>query len=282
VLFTLGLPRDLLLAALEPPSALRWIHSGSAGIRSLLHPELVASDVVLTNSAGIHAPPIAEAVIGMMLHFARGFDLAVRAQARREWDQEAFEQLPTAVRELGGATLGILGFGGIGREVAKRAVPLGMHVLAMRRRAVEGGPGDVELLRGDGALHQLLERSDFLVVSLPSTEETRGLLGRAELARLPRGAVLINVARGDVIDETALADALGSRHLRGAALDVFAKEPLAPSSLLWGLENILILPHVTATTPAFWRRQVDLIVENIGRYLKGRRLRNTVDKMAGY
>jgi phosphoglycerate dehydrogenase-like enzyme len=278
----LGLPRALLQAALEEPRRLRWIHSGSAGVRSLLHPELVESDVVLTNSAGVHAPPMAEAAIGMILHFARGFDVAVRAQARREWRKGPFEQDPRTVREVRGATLGILGLGGIGREVAWRATALGMQVLALRRRADAAAPEGVALLGGPDALDELLARSDYLLIAVPSTETTRGLIGRPQLARLPAGAVVINVARGDVIDEEALAESLRAGRLRGAALDVFAREPLPADSPLWSLDNVLLTPHVSATTPHFWRREVDLIVENIARYHRGDALRNVVDKRLGY
>jgi len=299
IIMALGLPRELLQAALTSPRALRWIHSGSAGVRSLLHPELVASDVVLTNSAGVHAPPIAEAVLGMVLHFGRGFDFAVRSQARREWGKQPFEYDRSAAREVSGTTLGILGYGGIGREVAWRARGLGMEVIALRRRqqpaadtpdtgvAVRTGTPDgpltprtdVELVPD---LDTLLARSDYLVIAVPSTAETRGLLGAAELARLRPGAVVINVARGDVADEPALIAALRSRHLRGAGLDVFAHEPLAPASELWSLDNVLITPHVSGTTSRFWRRELDLITDNIGRYLAGRPLRNEVDKVLGY
>jgi len=289
IIMALGLPRELLLAALTLPRSLRWIHSGSAGVRSLLHPELVASDVVLTNSAGVHAPPIAEAVLGMVLHFGRGLDLAVRSQARREWGKQPFEYDPAVVHEVQGATLGVLGYGGIGREVAWRARGLGMAVIARRRRpgtmagsaqgTAAGPPDDVELV---GDLPTLLERSDYLVITVPSTPETRGMLGAAELGRLRPGAVLINVARGDVVDERALIAALRSRHLRGAGLDVFAHEPLPPDSELWSLDNVLITPHVSGTTTRFWRREVDLIVDNVGRYRAGEPLRNEVDKNLGY
>lgn len=278
VVLALGLPRDMLAAALAPPRALRWVHSGSAGVRSLLHPELVASDIVLTNSAGVHAPPMAESVIGMMLHFARGFDYAVRAQARSEWGKPPFENDALVAREVAGATVGLLGFGGIGREVAWRARGLGMNVIAMRRRQSAAADG-VELV---SALDELLERSDYLVITVPSTEETRGLIGAAELAHMQKHAVLINVARGEVVDEAALAEALRTRRLRGAGLDVFTQEPLPAESPFWTLDNVLITPHVSATTPHFWQRELALIVDNIGRYLNGERLRNVVDKVAGY
>ena len=281
IIMALGLPRELLLAALQPPRALRWVHSGSAGVRSLLHPELVTGDVVLTNSAGVHAPPMAESVLAMVLHFGRGFDFAVRSQARREWGKQPFEYDPAAAREVQGATIGILGYGGVGSEVAWRARALAMHVLAVRRRTLPAAEG-VELLSGARALEELLERSDYLVISVPSTAETRGLLGAQQLARMRRGSVLINVARGEVVAEEALVQALRTGHLRGAGLDVFAHEPLPPESPLWSLENVLITPHVSGTTPHFWRREVDLIVANVGRYLAGEPLRNQVDKRLGY
>ncbi|CAN5415288.1 hypothetical protein BH24GEM3_BH24GEM3_14710 [soil metagenome] len=282
VYFGFGLPPELLRAAGDPPPGrLRWAHSAAAGVGGSLYPEMRSSEVVLTNSAGIHAAPMAETVIAMILHFARGLDLAVRAQAVRRWERSPFESAGTPVREIAGATLGIVGLGGIGREVASRAVALGMRVLASKRRPAPAPPG-VELLTGDDALPRLLEASDFLVITVPETSETRGLIGREELARLPRGATLINVARGRILDEEALIEALREGHLRGAALDVFACEPLPPDSPLWGLSNVLVTPHVSGTTHRFWERQTELIVENIRRYLAGEPLRNVVDKEAGY
>jgi phosphoglycerate dehydrogenase-like enzyme len=276
----LGLSRDLLSAGLENPGRLRWIHTGAAGVSSLLHPELIKRDIVLTNSAGIHAPPIAETVLGMMLHFARGLDHAVRAQQRAEWRPDAYESGESGIRELAGATVGIVGYGGIGREIARRARALDMHIAALRRTPA---PGDsAEVITGDDALGQLLANSDIVVLCVPATEQTRGMIGRDELARMQSGAVLINVARGSIVDEAALVDALRGRHLRGAGLDVFATEPLPSDSPLWSLPNVLITPHVSATSPQFWEREGDLILENVRRYLAGRELRNVVDTAAGY
>jgi phosphoglycerate dehydrogenase-like enzyme len=277
-----GMPPALFRAAAGGPDArLRWVHSGAAGVGGSLHAAMRESDVVLTNSAGIHAEPIADTVLAMVLHFARGLDFAVRAQAERRWDKAPFEGADSPVRELEEGTLGIVGLGGIGAAVARRAAALGMRVVASRRRAAEGPPG-VEVFAGAGALDAVLERSDYLVVAVPQTEETRGMIGARELARLPAGAVVVNVARGGVVAEEALVDALRSGRLRGAGLDVFAEEPLPDASALWGLANVLVTPHVSATSHRFWRRQADLIVDNVGRYLAGRPLRNTVDKRAGY
>jgi phosphoglycerate dehydrogenase-like enzyme len=276
----LGLPRDLLLAGLETPTRLRWIHTGAAGVASLLHAELVESDVVLTNSAGVHAPPIAETVIGMMLHFARGLDRAVRAQQEAEWCPGAWESSENGIRELGGATLGLVGYGGIGREIARRARALDMRVVALRRSTA---PDELaEVLTGADALGLLLERSDFVVLCLPATAQTRGMIGRRELERMRPGAVLINVARGSIIDEAALVDVLSAGRLRGAGLDVFAAEPLPPDSPLWRLPHVLITPHVSATSPRYWEREGELILTNVRRYLAGEDLLNVVDTAAGY
>ncbi len=277
-----GLPPALFEAATAAPEGrLRWAHSGAAGVGGALHPAMRDSGVVLTNSAGIHAEPMADTVLAYVLHFARGLDFAVRAQAERRWDKGPFDAADTPLRELEELTLGIVGLGGIGRAVARRAAALGMRVLATRRREGEGPPG-VEVLRGDGALHRLLERSDVLVVTVPETPGTRGMIGAAELDRLPPGAVLVNVARGRVVDEEALVAALRAGRLRGAALDVFAREPLPPGSPLWTLPNVLVTPHVSGTSHRFWRRETDLIVDNVRRYLAGAPLLNTVDKHAGY
>jgi phosphoglycerate dehydrogenase-like enzyme len=279
----MGLPRELLLAGLEPPSRLRWIHTGAAGVASLLHPELAERGVMLTNSAGVHGPPMAETVMAVMLHFARGLDHAVRAQTRREWGAAMFEGADSGVRELAGATLGMVGLGGVGREVARRAAALGMEVLAVRRRAGVGTQDpDATILTGDDALDRLLAAADFVAVTVPSTPATRGLIGAPQLAAMRPGAVLVNVARGNVVDESALIEALGAGRLRGAALDVFATEPLPRQSPLWRLPNVLVLPHVSATSPRYWDRELQLILDNLRRYEAGEPLKNVVDAAAGY
>jgi phosphoglycerate dehydrogenase-like enzyme len=277
-----GLPRPLFHAATSPPHGrLRWAHTGTAGVGTLLYPELRDSDVILTNSAGVHAEPMAEWALGAILHFGRGFDMAVQAQSAAEWAAASFEAVPSRIREIAGATLGIVGFGGIGRALAWRADALGMRIVATRRRH-RPAPPHIGLVTGEDALGQLLEKSDYVVLATPSTAQTRHLIDAAALARMKEGAVLVNLARGDLVDESALVDALRAGRLRGAALDVFTAEPLPAESPLWRLPNVLITPHVSATTTSFWRRQTDLIVENVRRYLAGERLRNVVDKRAGY
>ena len=277
-----GVPEDLFAAATAPPEGrLGWAHSASAGVGGALFPAMRASEVVLTNSAGVYAEPMADTVLAMMLHFARGLDVAVRQQAQRRWAKDAYVAADAPVRELAECTLGILGLGGIGAAVARRGVALGMRVAALRRRP-EPGPEGVEIVSGDGALDRLLFISDFLVVTVPQTAETRGMIGAREIGLLPRGAVLINVARGAVVDEEALIGALRDQRIRGAGLDVFAREPLPEDSPLWSLPNTLVTPHVSGTSHRFWRRQTDLIVENVRRWAAGRPLLNTVNKNAGY
>jgi phosphoglycerate dehydrogenase-like enzyme len=276
-----GFPPALFEAARDSAPGLRWVHSAAAGVGGSLYPEMLASEIVLTNSAGVHAEPIADTVLAMLLYFARGLDFAVAAQRRGEWDKSPFEVADTPVREVAGGTLGVIGFGGIGRAVARRATALGMEVLALKRTPGEAPPG-VRLLFGRDGLAELLGQSDAVALCLPETGSTRGLIGAAELARMRRDAVLINIGRGGVVDEDALISALRERRIRGAGLDVFREEPLPASSPLWSIPGVLITPHVSGTTRGFWRREVDLILANLERYLRGRPLRNVVDKGAGY
>lgn len=274
-----GIPAALLRAG----PGLRWVHSGAAGVGGSLTPEMLASDVVFTNSAGIHGPPVAETVIAYLLHFARGIDHAIGTQRTGRWDRSAFEAADAPVRELGRSTVGVVGLGGIGREVARRARALGATVIGARRRP-EPVPGleDVEVLGGADALGALLARSHYVVLTAPETAETRGLMDAAALARMRPDAVLVNVARGGLVDEAALAEALTAGRLRGAALDVFSAEPLPEGHPLWRTPRLLITPHVSAYTHAFWEREAALIEDNLRRWAAGERLRNVVDKRAGY
>lgn len=290
-----GIPPVLL----REGKRLRWVHTGAAGVGGSLTPEMKASPVLFTNSKGIHGPPMGDTVLGMILHFARGLDFAVEAKARGEWDTGPFYRRDHPLVEISFSTVGIFGFGGVGREVARRVRALDARVLALDRfpgaptSGGEGGgrvaPGDelledpgLELLEGRGGFSRLLGESDFLVLTAPETEETRDLFGRSALARMKETAVLVNVSRGGLVEEDALVEALEEGRLRGAGLDVYRTEPLPPDHGLWDLPNVLLTPHVSAVSRHFWRRQTDLIVENLRRYLAGRLLKNLVDKKAGY
>ena len=211
-------------------------------------------------------------------------------------EKEPFYAADTPVRELSRSTVGVVGYGGVGRAVARRCAALGARVLAVRRRldadatddvhtVGEPGcelPGAVELLAGPDAVERLVAVSDAVVVSAPETDATRGLFDAGMLARMRPSAVLVNVARGGLVDEDALVDALRSGRLRGAALDVFATEPLPADHPLWELDDVLLTPHVSAVTDAFWERETALVEENVRRLRDGRALRNVVDVEAGY
>ena len=279
-------------ALLREGSRLRWVHTGAAGVGGSLTPEMLSSPVLFTNSKGIHGPPMGDTAMGMILHFARGLDFAVASQCRGVWDTDPFFRADHPLVELAESTVGLLGFGGAGREVGKRALALGARVLAYDRGPEAFGAtassGEdsrgacLEALHGPEGFARLLEESDFLVLTAPETPETRGMMDATALARMRPSAVLINLSRGALVDEEALVAALEGGRLRGAGLDVFAGEPLPPGHRLWSLPNVLITPHVSAVTRSFWRRQTALIVENLRRFLAGEPLLNLVDKAAGF
>ena len=269
---------------------LRWVHSGAAGVGSSIA-QLRGTGgggggVQLTNSAGVHAEPIADWVIATIAYFARGLDRMAAAQREGRWAKEEFADHADSVRELRDVRVGILGLGGIGNAVARRALALGMPVSGVRRHperaGAPGGGGAVRWVGGLADLPRLAAESDCLVIAAPHTSETAGAVDRAVLERLPRGALVINVSRGSLLDETALVALLDSRHLAGAALDVFATEPLPAGHAFWKHPRVLMSPHVSAVTSRFWDRETALIVDNIKRYLAGTPLTNLVDLEAGY
>ena len=260
---------------------LRWMHSGTAGVGSGLA-ALRGTGVLLTNSAGVHAEPMADWVIAAIGYFARGLDRAVAAQALGRWTKQEFEALTTPVRELRDLRVGILGLGGIGTAVARRALALGMAVAGVRRQPSRGGPTGTRWVGSLDELSRLAAESDCLVIAAPHTGATAGAVSRTVLERLPRDAVVVNVSRGSLLDEAALLDLIDQGRLRGAALDVFSVEPLPPEHPFWRHPRILVSPHVSAVTDRFWERETALIVDNIRRYLAGAALTNVVDLEAGY
>jgi phosphoglycerate dehydrogenase-like enzyme len=296
-----GGPSDEVLAAVEgariyvgfgiPPEVLdagrgtlEWVHTGTAGVGGSLHQAMRASGVRFTNAAGIHGPPMAETVLAAILHFFRGLDFAVQGQGRGRWESRDFFRADTPVRELAGATVGILGYGGIGREIAGRLVPLGVRVLGLRRSPPRADRDDLGtiLLQGEEGLGRLIAESEALVLAAPETPDTRGILTRERIAALRPDAVVVNVSRGGLVDEDALVAALREGRIRGAALDVFRTEPLPEGHPIWSLPNVLVTPHVSAVSRGFWRRHNDLVLENLERFLAGEPLRNLVDLEAGY
>jgi len=276
-----GVPEPILEAGTP---TLEWVHSCAAGVGGSLHETMRTSPVTFTNSAGVHAPPMAETVVGMLLYFARGLDFAVDGQRRGTWNEAPFLETSTPVRELSSMTVGIVGYGGIGREVGVRLRSLGCRVIGVRRSAPKTpiDPAGVEVVHGDSGLETVLAESDAVVIGTPETAQTRGLFTLARLRSMKQGAVLVNIARGKIVDEDALIQILREGHLRGAALDVFAVEPLPDGHPLWTAPNVLITPHTSGVTRGFWRRELDLILENFRRLLDGRPLLNEVDRERGY
>ena len=273
-----GLPPAVVAAA---RGTLRWAHSAAAGVSASLGAALGDSGVIFTNSAGIHAEPMAEWAVGAVLHFFRGIDRQVRAQAAGRWGKDELTTVPAPMRELAGSKAVVYGLGGIGAAVARRLVALGALVRGVRRRPERGGPPGVVVF-GGARLAEALTGADILVVAAPLTGETRGALGAAELARLAPGAVVVHLSRGKVLDEGALLAALADGRVAGAALDVFAEEPLAAGHAFWTHPRVLVSPHVSAVTSRVWDRQLELVLDNWARLVAGRELRNRVDLVAGY
>ncbi len=254
----------------------RWVHSRSAGLDGMLFPALVASPVPLTNARGVFSGVLAEFAIGAVLFFAKDFRRLILSQRAGKWDQ--FD-----ITEIRGRTLGIVGYGDIGRAVASRAHALGMKVLALRRRP--------ELSREDPDLaqvfsldrkHEMLEQSDYVVVVAPLTPESRGMIGEPEFAAMKPGAVLINIGRGPVVDQAALVGALERGRIHGAALDVFETEPLPAGHPFYKLDNVLLSPHSADHTPDWKERSIRLFLENFARFSRGEPLVNVVNKKLGY
>jgi phosphoglycerate dehydrogenase-like enzyme len=276
VAFAGEMPPDALAAA----PALRWIHSPAAGVGGMLHPALVNGPVVVTNSRGLHAASIAEHVIGVSLALLRRLPLVVSRQTERRWAQA--ELADAGIRLLQGLRMGIVGAGAIGSAVARLASAFGMEVIASRRRVEAGAPEGVRAVLPPERLHDLLSASDIVVLAAPQTRQTWSLIGRAELDAMKPDSILVNVSRGKLVDERALIDALSSRSIGGAALDVFAREPLDPQSPLWRLPNVLITPHVSGMRPDYWDAAIAIFEDNLRRYRTGEPLQNIVDKTAGY
>jgi phosphoglycerate dehydrogenase-like enzyme len=260
---------------------LRWVHSTAAAVGILPLKELAARNITVTNSRGVQAATMAEFVMGGLLVIARRIHLMLEAQRERRWIQNDLtrDMWPWSVR---GRRMTIIGLGTIGREVAHRAHAFGMRVSAIRRKVSEPKPAFVERIAPPEQLDDVLHGSDVLVIAAPSIAETDRLIDARRLALLNHDAIVINVARGKIIDEGALIAALQHGRLGGAVLDVFEHEPLDPQSPLWTLPNVIISPHVSGVRPDHWDDVIDLFSENLQRFERGEPLLNAVDVRAGY
>lgn len=262
---------------LEEARSLKWIQLVSAGAEHLFEAGIRRKDILVTTASGIHGVAMAEYTLCMMVMLARRMPLVLRESERREWK-------PSRLRtyyggELRGSSLGIVGLGTIGGQVAETARALGMRVIGLRLSGMEG-PAD-RVYSPEGLL-ELLSESDHVLVALPLTEATRNFIGERELRAMKRGAFLINVARGGIVDETALATALREGWIAGAAFDVFAEEPLSPDSELWDLPNLIITPHMAGNTLPYLDRATEIFRENLRRYLLGEPMINVLNKERGY
>lgn len=278
VMFTLSLRAEQFAAA---PN-LRWIHAPTAAVHQFMFPELIGSNVMLTNSTEVHGPVVAEHVMALIFALAKKIPQAVLLQKQRVWGQETIWNYGHHPKEIVGAVLGLIGVGSIGRRVAKMASALGMRVIAVREHVEKGRPEGVETVFPPSQIDQLLVESDYVVLAAPLLPATTRLMNVSRLSAMKRDGFLINVGRGPQVDELALAEALRSRRLAGAALDVFEHEPLLPGSPLWDLDNLLITPHTAGLTDKLWERHYELFSDNLQRYLAHQPLRYVVDKHRGY
>ena len=277
VAFTPFIDRDVFPSA----TRLRWVQSPAVGVGSLMFPELHASTVVVTSARGIRARSIAEHVVGVAIALARRLPDALRAQTAHRWAQDELEGPESRVRQLYGRRMGIVGLGAIGTEVAMRAIAFGMEVLAIRRHPDRPAPAGITVF-GPTRLADVLAQSDIAVLSMPHTPETKQIIGKRELDVMKRGSLLVNIARGKLIDDHAVIAALRDGRLGGAALDVFTREPLEPSSPYWDLPNVIITPHTSGAMEDYWTPLVGLFSENLRRFERGEPLLNVVDKNVGY
>lgn len=282
-------PAELFDRILTRAPSLRWVHSATAGVERVLTPSSRARQLVITNARGVFSRPIAEYVLMMILAVSRRLPSLLELQAERTWQ-------PLESRELRDVTVGIVGLGSIGRAVGVLATAFGCRVIATRRRpdaalAAPGAGADdapplgtlmLDRVLPPERLPELLAESDFVVLAAPLTGDTAGLIGEAAIARMKPGAWVINVARGELVDERALARALRDGRLGGAVLDTFAEEPLPASSPLYDLPNVILTPHTSWSSTRVMDRSVDLFCDNLRRYAAGEPLLNVVDPSAGY
>jgi phosphoglycerate dehydrogenase-like enzyme len=271
----------LTAGELEQAPKLRWVHTSAVAVETLCLRELFARSIAVSNTRGVQAIPIAEHVMAVLLAMSKQIPFVLDHQQRGRWAQNEFmgERLPWL---LNGRTLGLVGVGTIGSEIAKRAEAFGMRVIAMRKRPAYGVIGHVERVYGIADLSDFLGQCHAVVIAAPLTPETLGLMGAAQFAALPKGAVVINVGRAKIIDTDALIAALKSGHLGGASLDVFPQEPLPSDHPLWKTPNVILTPHTSGFRRGHWDEVVELFGDNLERWVKGEPLKYRIEPELGY
>jgi phosphoglycerate dehydrogenase-like enzyme len=276
VILSWGAKREVMEQLLARSPKLRWIHSRSAGLDGLMFPALVESPVPLTNGRGVFSQSLGEFIIAGVLYFAKDIPRMLRSQKAGLWDQ--FD-----VQEIRGQTLGIIGYGDIGRAIAKRASAMEMKVLGMRRRPeLSEGDANVAELFGFGEKKKMIERCDYVVSAMPLTPDTKDFVNAEDFAAMKKTAIFMNVGRGPVVDEPALIAALQSGQIRGAALDVFAVEPLPAGHPFYSMENVLMSAHCADNTAEWLNDAMRFFYQNLERFSRNEPLLNVVDKEAGY
>jgi len=269
-------PEQLTLAP-----KLLWIHSPAAAVHQLMFPALQKSKIMVSNSSEVHGPVVAEHALATMLTLARRLQTANWYQQQKVWAQEQIWNERPRPMEVAGSNLLLVGLGNIGREIAQRSKALGVHVVAVREHPEKGNEG-CEAVFAPTHIETIVGDMDFVVLAAPLTDETKGFINAARLARMKRTAYLINVSRGPLIDDNALIAALRAKKIGGAALDVFEEEPLPANSPYWGLDNCLVTPHMAALTEKLWERHYALFADNLVRFMSNKELRGLVDKQRGY
>jgi len=266
---------------LRGAKSLRWVYSITAAVDQFLYPELISSEIAISNAGSVHGPVVAEHAIAVLLALAKRLPSAVRYQDRRKWAMEAIWNEQPRPREVRGATLLVIGLGSIGAEVAQMAAALKMHVIGVREHPERGTAGAHEVM-GYEALDSAIRRADFVVLAAPLTPRTRHLVDARRLQLFKPSAFLINVSRGALVEEAALVKALRDRRIDGAALDVFEEEPLSRWSPLWKMPQVLITPHTAFLTENVWQRHYEVFAANLRRYLAGEQLEGVIDLKRGY
>ncbi len=275
VILAWSAPKKVLREVFLMCRDVRWVHSRSAGLDNVLFPELIASDVPLTNGRGVFSQSLGEFALAAILYFAKDFRRMLRNQMAGVWEQFDVEEIDTQ-------TVGIVGYGDIGRAVAKRLHPMGMQVLATKRHPPPGADPNVDQFYKPEDLLEMLGRCDYVVVSLPLTPETHHMISDAQFAAMKPTAVVINVGRGPVIDQAAMVRALTAKRIKGAGLDVFEVEPLPPGDPMYKLENVLLSPHCADHTAQWLNQAMQFFLEQDRRFANGEALENVVTKSLGY
>lgn len=277
VIFSWSIAGPLLRDVFHMCPRVQWVHSRSAGLDGVLFPEIVGRPVPVTNGSGVFSPSLGEFALGAILYFAKDFRRMTRNQEAGRWEQ--FD-----ITEVSGQTVGIVGYGDIGRAVATRVRALGMRVLGLRRSGAPFYQVDplVDRIYTPDRLLEMIPLCDYIVAAAPLTPETKSMIGRAAFDCMKPEAVIVNVGRGPVIDEAAMVDALSSGRIKGAALDVFDREPLPAGHPLYSLQNVLLSPHCADHTPDWLERAMQFFLDQFERFRKGEPLLNVVDKKLGY